>query len=43
MIHGKSPPPAALIGTSGGNPYPYVTFIENTPEVLEPAREAVYK
>jgi hypothetical protein len=40
---GRVHPLAALIGTSGGNPYPHVTFIENTPEVLEPAREAVYK
>jgi hypothetical protein len=32
-----------FIGMSGKNPYPFWTFLELIPEVLESAREAVYK
>jgi hypothetical protein len=39
----RSHPLAALIGISGKNHYPYWTFFENSPELLESAREAVYK
>jgi hypothetical protein len=36
-------PLAVLIGMPGKYPYPYGTFIENSPELLEPSWKAVYK
>ena len=35
--------PIGFIGRSGEYPYPFCAFPENIPEVLESAREAVYK
>ena len=34
---------ATLIGMAGKNPYPYGTCLGSTSEMLESAREAVYK